>query len=377
MSSLSQRLHLGVQQKQILTPGLVQMVTVLQLNRLELKDMIMNEIAENPVLEEAADAGEELTPAELQSLLEREARTDPADAAILENTGQAEASVEAEAAAEGTPSIESGPEGVTDTGATLPEPAKSETDPFDEIDFGSFFDDYLDPGFKSPASELVEKPSFETFLSSPVTLSDHLQSQLSVSVLSDAAREAANSIIGNLEESGYLTTPLEEIAVAEGLDLADVQEGLKAVQALDPTGVGARSLRECMLLQLEGRGARDSVAWKIVHDHLKLLETRQLSQIAKALGRPLEHVHIAVNVIRHLDPAPGLRYSGAGARQVEPDVYISKDGDDYVITLNDDEIPQLRLNGEYKRMVDREQEPNKDIRNYVKERYASALQLIK
>jgi RNA polymerase sigma-54 factor len=119
------------------------------------------------------------------------------------------------------------------------------------------------------------------------------------------------------------------------------------------------------------------VAWKIVTDHLKLLESRQLSQIAKALGRPLEHVHIAVSVIRHLDPAPGLRYSGAGARQVEPDVYISKDGDDYVITLNDDEIPQLRLNGEYKRMVDREQEPNKDIRNYVKERYASALQLIK
>jgi RNA polymerase sigma-54 factor len=377
MSSLSQRLHLGVQQKQILTPGLVQMVTVLQLNRLELKDMIMNEIAENPVLEEAADAGEELTPAELQSLLEREARTDPADAAILENTGQAEAAaIEGEAAAEGA-SLESGPEGTTDAGAAAPEPAKSETDPFDEIDFGSFFDDYLDPGFKSPASELIEKPSFETFLSSPITLSDHLQSQLSVSLLSEAVREAANSIIGNLEESGYLTTPLEDIAVAEGLDLADVQEGLKAVQALDPTGVGARSLCECMLLQLEGRGARDSVAWKIVHDHLKLLESRQLSQIAKALGRPLEHVHIAVHVIRHLDPAPGLRYSGAGARQVEPDVYISKDGDDYVITLNDDEIPQLRLNGEYKRMVDREQEPNKDIRNYVKERYASALQLIK
>ncbi len=373
MSSLSQRLHLGVQQKQILTPGLVQMVTVLQLNRLELKDMIMNEIAENPVLEESADAGEELTPAELQSLLEREGRADPADAAILESTGQREAGAESEPAAEGA-----APEIGLDGAIAAPDPVKSETDPFDEIDFGSFFDDYLDPGFKSPASELIEKPSFETFLSSPVTLSDYLQSQLSVSVLSEGAREAANSIIGNLEESGYLTTPIEEIAVAEGLNLADVQEGLKAVQALDPTGVGARSLRECMLLQLEGRGANsDSVAWKIVTDHLKLLESRQLTLIAKALGRPLEHIHIAVNVIRHLDPAPGLRYSGAGARQVEPDVYISKDGDDYVITLNDDEIPQLRLNGEYKRMVDREQEPNKDIRNYVKERYASALQLIK
>jgi RNA polymerase sigma-54 factor len=139
MSSLSQRLHLGVQQKQILTPGLVQMVTVLQLNRLELKDMIMNEIAENPVLEESADAGEELTPAELQSLLEREGRADPADAAILENTGQREAGAESEPVADGAV-----PESGMD-GAAAPDPVKSETDPFDEIDFGSFFDDYLDP----------------------------------------------------------------------------------------------------------------------------------------------------------------------------------------------------------------------------------------
>src|SRR5690349_1539651 len=146
MSMLSPRLQLGVQQKQILTPGLVQMVTVLQLNRLELKDMIMNEIAENPVLEEAAEAGEELTPAELQSLLEREARTDPADAAILENTGQAEtAAVESEIASEGISA-----ETAADGAVAAPDQPKPETDPFDEIDFGSFFDDYLDPGFKSP-----------------------------------------------------------------------------------------------------------------------------------------------------------------------------------------------------------------------------------
>jgi RNA polymerase sigma-54 factor len=381
MGSLSQRLHLGVHQKQILTPGLVQMVTVLQLNRLELKDMILNEIAENPVLEEATEAGEELTPAELQSLLEREARPDPADAAILENVGQREVMQSFDGSADGDAPVDGAASGTApDQAALTPAPeetAKSETDPFDEIDFGSFFDDYLDPGFKSPASESIEKPSFETFLSSPVTLGDYLQSQLSVSILSEHVRTAANSIIGNLEESGYLTTPLEEIAVAEGLSLPDVQAGLKAVQSLDPTGVGALSLRECMLLQLEARGAKDSVAWKIVQDHLKLLESRQMGQLAKVLGRPVEHIQIAINVIRHLDPAPGLRYSGGGARQVEPDVYISKEGDDYVITLNDDEIPQLRLNGEYKRMVDREQEPDKDVRNYVKERYASALQLIK
>jgi RNA polymerase sigma-54 factor len=382
MSSLSQRLHLGVQQKQILTPGLVQMVTVLQLNRLELKDMIINEIAENPVLEEASEAGEELTPAEVQSLIERERPAEASDQATLTRVDEQDSSQSFERSLDGEGSLD-GVAVETAADATAPAASpeeaapKSETDPFEEIDFGSFFDDYLDPGFKTPASESVDKPSFETFLSSPVTLSDHLQSQLSVLVLPERVREAANSIIGNLEESGYLTTPLEEIAVAEGFTLHDVGQALRAVQSLDPTGVAARSLRECLLLQLEARGCRDSVAWKIVHDHLKLLETRQLAQLAKVMGRPADHIQTAVRVIRHLDPAPGLRYSGGGARQVEPDVYISKEGDDYVIMLNDDDIPQLRLNGEYKRMIDREQEPNKDVRNYVKERYASALQLIK
>jgi len=349
------------------------MVTVLQLNRMELKDMIINEMAENPVLEEAVD-GEELTPAEMQSLLEREREGEPADQAILENVETPEAAQMVDGVAEAAETEASVEAGVTAAEEELP---KLATDPFEEIDFGSFFDEYLDPGFKSPASETIEKPSFETFLSSPVKLSDHLQTQLSVMLLPDRVRQAANSILGNLEESGYLTTPLEEIAVAEGLTLEEVKAGLKAVQSLDPTGVGASSLQECLLLQLEARGARGSVAWRIVHDHLKLLETRQFSQLAKVLGRPPEHIQIAVDVIRHLDPAPGLRYSGAGARQVEPDVYITKEGDDYVITLNEDDIPQLRLNGEYRRMVDRDQEPNKEVRNYVKERYASALQLIK
>jgi RNA polymerase sigma-54 factor len=378
MSSLSQRLHLGVQQKQILTPGLVQMVTVLQLNRLELKDMIVNEIAANPVLEESAEAGEELTPAEVQSLLERERQAEPADQAILDRVDQSDVKSALDAPTEADFSADSSGAGETVPAATpAEETPKTETDPFDEIDFGSFFEDYLDPGFKSPASESVEKPSFETFLPSPVTLGDHLQSQLSVSVFPDRVRQAANTIIGNLEENGYFTTPLEEISVAEGLPLCDLKAGLKAVQSLEPSGVGASSLRECLLLQLEARGSRDSVAWKIVHDHLKLLAKRQVSPLAKALGRPTEHVQIALEVIRHLNPDPGLRFSDSGARQVEPDVYISKDGDDYVITLNDDDIPQLRLNADYKRLIDRDHEPNREIRNYVKERYSSALQLIK
>ena len=377
MSLLSPRLQLKVAQKQILTPGLVQMVTVLQLNRLELKDMITQEIAENPVLEESAeDGGEELTPEEVQALLEAErdpAEPGPADQGILETVS--EAVRQAEETAGGEP--ESPERAAVATAGAEAADAKAGTDPFDEIDFGSFFDDYLDPGYKSPASETFEKPSFETFLSSPVTLADHLHSQLSVLVLSEPLREAAELIIGNLDENGYLTISVEELAASGEAGTPELEEALKIVQSLDPAGVGARDVRECLLLQLESRNGRGGVAWRMVSDHLKLVESRQFKELARLLGRPLEHVLTADHVIRTLDPRPGLRYSGPGARIIEPDVYISKEGDDYIIDLNDEDLPQLRLNRGYRRMLDRSQEPDKDVRNYVKERYASAIQLIK
>ncbi len=381
---LSPRLQLRVAQKQILTPGLVQMVTVLQLNRLELKDMITQEIAENPVLEESADGVEELTPEEVQAVLESERVSEPSDQPILEaanGSSAAEFEPEAETAiAVGEPEYEVAAAAAaagSETAEAEPAEAKTDKDPFDEIDFGSFFDDYLDPGYKSPSSESVDKPSFETFLSSPVTLAGHLHDQLAVQVMPEGVRDAAANIIGNLDENGYLTASLEEMAESGQHTAEEVQQALQAVQSLDPAGIAAKDVRECLMLQLESRGGKDGVAWQIVANHLKLLETRQFKEIAKALGRPLEHIQIAVNVIRHLDPYPGLRYSGPGARQVEPDVYIFKEGDDYLIQLNDDDIPQLRLNAQYRRMLDRDQEPNKDVRNYVKERYASAIQLMK
>ena len=393
MGSLSPRLQVRISQKQILTPGLVQMVSLLQLNRLELKDMISAEVAQNPVLEEATEGGEELTPEELQPLLEAEGERsgDPADQSILEVTaGPVEiegtdaeyepmamaASMAFEDAASGAGAEDAGN---VDPGAALTAeiPEAKTADPFDEIDFGSYFDDYLDPGYKSPAAEISEKPSFETFLSSPVTLSDHLHSQLALIALPEAVRDAAEGIIGNLDENGYLTSTSEEIATAEGHDAAVMAEALKVVHSLDPAGVGSADLRECLLLQIESRNGKDGLAWKIVADHLKMVELRQFKELAKALHRPQEHIDIAIDVIRHLDPRPGLRYSGPGARQVEPDVYISKDGDDYLIQINDEDVPQLRLNPQYRRMLDRNQEPDKEVRNYVKERYASAIQLMK
>ncbi len=384
MSLLSPRLQLRVAQKQILTPGLVQMVTVLQLNRLELRDMITAEMAQNPVLEESAEAGEELTQEEVQQILERERLADPADQSLLDAlSGGANGAADYDFSEAPDMPVDgaSGP-AVMEAAATAPAEAeapeqRTEADPFDEIDFGSFFDDYLDPGYKSPSSESVEKPSFETFLSAPVTLSDHLQSQLAIEIMPEAVRDAALSIIGNLDDNGYLMQTVEEIAEAEGFTVAEVQEALRMVQSLDPAGIAARDMRECLLNQIEARNGKGGVAWLIISNHLKLLETRQYREIAKQLGRPVGHVQIAVNMIRHLDPRPGLRFTSTGARAVEPDVYISKDGDDYLIQLNDEDLPQLRLNAQYRKMLDRDQEPSKEVRNYVKEKYASALQLMK
>ena len=250
MSMLSPRLQLRVSQKQILTPGLVQMVTVLQLNRMELKDMITQEIAENPVLEESVDGVEELTQQEVQALLESERVSDPSDQPILEAVnGAAGADLETGGDAPEAPGefdFEGPPVAAAAPGTEVAEPepveVKPDKDPFDEIDFGSFFDDYLDPGYKSPSSESVEKPSFETFLSSPVTLGDYLHSQLSVLVMSDAVRDAAANIIGNLDENGYLMASLEEIAESGEHTLEEVQEGLRVVQSLDPAGIALPAL---------------------------------------------------------------------------------------------------------------------------------------
>ena len=382
---LSPRLQLKVAQKQILTPGLVQMVTILQLNRLELKEMITQEMVNNPVLEESLDGTEEISPEELQPLLEAERSSDPADkdllaAAHIEIESEPSQVLEGERAYAETEALVDGPE-TSETSDT------TSADPFDEIDFGSFFDDYLDPGYKSPASEQVEKPSFETFLTAPQTLPDHLRSQLSVSLLDDEERDAAETIIGNLDEDGYLLATMEEMAEQGHFSTATMETALKAVQGLEPAGVGARDLRECLLLQIESRNWRGGVAWQIVSDHMKMLEARQFKELGKLMGRPQEHIDIAVAAIRRLNPRPGVKYSGSNNRTVEPDVYYIRDGEDFIIQMNDDDLPQLRLNSQYKRMLERDPAANKndqakvdaarEVREYVRERYTSAIQLMK
>ena len=329
-------LNLRVAQKQILTPGLVQMVSVLALNKLELREMINQEIIENPVLEEV-----------------------PEDVPSIEELAR---KAEAEKPAEATPADDNATNGKRDS--------------FEEVDFGSFFRDYLDPGFKSPASEVYERPSFESFLAQPSSLTDHLEWQLSLSTCSQAVRQAGHSIIGNLNEDGYLTASVEEIAQTGGHEPADVETALTLIQEFDPLGVAARDLRDCLLTQLRTLAPENTLAGQIVSDHLIAVQNKRYREIARALDRPVQAVERAIEVIRKLDPRPGQRYNKTEPRLIEPDVMFVKGSEGYEVRLNEEGLPQLRLSHHYRRMLS-ENGTTREVRNYVKERCNSALQLIK
>ncbi len=354
MSWLQPKLHLKLEQKQILTPGLVQMVSVLALNRLELREMINQEMVANPMLEELTEESQ-----------------------VAEQDYTDEAFLKAE---------------------TEKLPETEPANPFDEFDLNSFFNQYLDSGGGNGNGEheVIEKPSFEKFISSPQGLTEHLNWQLSVTVCNETVCEIAETIIGNLDENGYLTASLEEIAKNGNYSLEDVEEALATVQEFDPLGVCARNLRECLLIQLRTLDPQNALAQQIVSECMpkrpvaateeeqqspesplaKLLQANQPKEIARALNRPIELVKRAMDVIRGLDPRPGLRYNKTQARLVEPDVYFRKLDDGWHVFMNEDDVPQLRLSPVYRKLLARDA-ADREVRNYVKERFTAALQLMK
>ena len=328
------KLNLKVAQKQILTPGLVQMVSVLALNRLELREMINQEMIENPVLEEQSE--------------EPTATDNYSDENFIRNE-------------------------------TEKVPEKPESNPFDEFDVGTFFNQYLDTGGdggQSQEREVSERPSSEKFLSSPAGLTEHLTWQLSVTICSDSVRDLVESIIGNLDENGYLMASTEELTQNGKFSQDDLDDALAVVQDFDPIGVGARDLRECLLLQLKAFDPQNTLAQQIVSEHLKQVQANQLKEVARALNRPIEVVKRALDVIRKLDPRPGLRYNKTEPRLVEPDVYFRKVDGLWQVFLNEDDMPQLRLSPTYRRLLARDA-ADRDVRNYVKERFTAAIQLLK
>ena len=436
MPLLQPRLNLKVSQRQILTPGLMQMVSVLALNKLELTEMINAEMIENPVLEEI----DESVPS-LDEIGGREAMRD----------------------------------------RVVEEAPVTPKDPFEEIDFGSYFQDYLDPGFRtSQEYEELDKPSFEHFLSQPTTLTDHLLWQLGSMSLEAHLRESAEFLIGNLDEDGYLSTPLEELAeVFAGTEdtkktsLDRMRAAVNVIQHLDPAGVGAIDLRDCLRIQLDAQldelelvfdrtaieeefdtgndsaehdspaphslnghhsvtpplsesgeepseplaiaaGEQNSLAASyadaghhsstdhtphhslhdeaqavlcqrrqtfataklIVRDHLLMLQKRDVKEIARAVSRPHAEVNTAIELIRTLDPRPGRRYNREQTRLIEPDVAFVKRGDTWMVAMNEEDMPTLRLSHRYRRMMVADG-TDKEVKDYVKERFRSAMQLMR
>jgi RNA polymerase sigma-54 factor len=418
-------MSLKVSQRQVLTPGLMQMVSVLALNKLELKEMIDAEMVENPVLEEIDETVPMLDEvAARQERVEREERL-----GLLEHSEP------------GTQEV-----------------AAASKDSFEEVDFGSYFQDYLDPGYRTqPEWEESEKPSFEHFLSQPTTLSDHLAWQLGSLKLEPWLHQAVEYVIGNLDEDGYLAASEEELAAAmshpagavngngsaapvTAAALEVVRAAIDLVQHLDPAGVGARDLRECLLIQIAAQQAEFSqlytkrksepvsslvgktgvesgedtgveaegdeepeaeadddphgsfkgeadarveerrrsmeVAALIVGQHLQLLQKRDVKDLARAAQITVAEAHAGVELIRTLDPRPGRQHNREQTRLIEPDVVFVKRGGEWAVSMNEEDLPSLRLSQRYRRMLTA-QNTDKEVKDYVKERFRSAMQLMR
>jgi RNA polymerase sigma-54 factor len=382
MAYLEPKLVVKPTQKQVLTPGLVQMVSLLTLNKLELTEMIQQELVQNPVLEEGTEIVEVSPDAATQEATDRSPATETSgevDGSDAEYQALSEAAARDHCVTENEPAAEV----AVDQASPEPEPAE---DPYADIDFQSF-DNYLNDGASRPREvEVFEKPSFENFLAKPQTLTDHLEWQLGLATVEDDIRLACHSIIGNLNEDGYLLAvdetgreipiTLEEIAESGEHTLEDVTKALEVVQHFDPPGVAARDLRECLLIQLRVLGEDDTIVAEIVQDHLHKLQNKQFKEIAKASGVSLEIVMDAVEIVKHLDPRPGQKYNRTQPRLIEPDVFIVKVGGQYTVVTNEDEVPQLRLSPTYRHMLERDA-LNKDVKNYVKDCFKSAVQLLK
>jgi len=330
---LRQSLDLRLSQRLALTPSLLQKIELLQLNKLELQEMLNQELIENPILEEIPE------PEIPRELIQ-------ADAGMPEETSPRE---------------------------TAP---SNERDSFEEIDFRYFFDEYLDTGYRNREVEDTDRPGFETFLSQTPSLEEHLNWQLGLLDVKPEIAFVAAEIIGNLNEDGYLSLDLGELTDVCGCTMEEAEEALGVVQDMDPIGVGARNLRECLLLQLANLEMKDSLSWKIIKDHSGLLEGRKFKEIASAAGASFDEVLRAVESIKGLIPKPGQKYGNQKATYVQPEVVITKVDDEFNILLNDEGIPQLRLNAGYRDML-KSGDISGETKDFLKEKFRSAVDLLR
>ena len=331
--AIQQKLQARLSQKLILTPSLQQAIKLLPMSTIELAELLNQEMVENPLLEEV-----------------------PTDDPVAQEQEQAQA-------------------------AETPEPEKKpdeKGDTWDDQDYEYFFGEYLDDGYRPrQPQEVKELPPIENTLSSKGSLADHLMWQLNLQPADDLTRDIGVAIIGNIDDDGYLVASVNEIAALGPWEVTDVERALEHVQMFDPVGVAARDLQECLLLQLKPLGLEGTPVETLVRDHLRLLQNHRIPELAKALGCDNDEIKQHIEVIKHLDPKPGARYSPADSQYVIPDVYIVKTEDGYRAVLNEDGLPQLRISPVYRRLLDKGGENTEETRAYVKDKFRAALWLLK
>lgn len=332
--ALENRLDLRLTQKLILTPQLQQAIKLLQMPQLELAQVLNQELVDNPFLEE--------------SIEEPEAEAYPGEeppAAVPEDNSDTEISFDK----------------LTSFGVD---------DYFDERS-----SDGRDLGYFSPGID--EQPSYELFYSKKPDLYDHLLWQLRLCNADDRVRITAEAVIGNIDEDGYLRVPDEELASVLKTDNETVGEAVALVQSFDPPGVGARNLRECLLLQLDSLDLGGTLVGKIVRDHMDCLERKKYGQLAKLSGALPDEIMAAVKIVEGLEPRPGRIFSSTDTNYVAPDVYISKTDEGYQILLNEDGMPKLVLNSGYRKLLSKKDMFTKEEVEFLREKLKRATELIK
>ncbi len=342
--ALEQKLHLKLSQRLVMTPSLQQAIKLLQMSKLELEEVLNQEIVENPILEEEQEETAETETVERQE----EAKETPAPSAQQTAPEAGEA------------------------------PPEKERDSFDEIDFDSYFQEYLDNSYNPRQYEEREQVPLENTLSRPPGLAEYLNWQLSMSNASPQVREIAAYLIGNTDEDGYLRVSREEIAAAGFQNEADVEAAIGLVRSFDPPGICAADLPDCLMLQIRTLGIENPLIEKIIREHWLEFLNRQFAQLSRTLGVAMSQLQAVVEIIKNLEPKPGRKYSTERTIYVEPDVAVRKIGDEYVIQLNEDGLPKLRISSAYRRML---RGGNgligEEAAAYLKEKMRSAVWLIK
>jgi RNA polymerase sigma-54 factor len=333
--ALELRQQLRLTQQLVMTPQLQQAIKLLQLCRLELLDVISQEIEENPVLEEGSEE------------------------------------VASERIAGGEPTV------------APPEPPPSESLSMEEtaqadIDWSNYLGEYNTPGHVHFEAEKREAPEYENFVARRESLTEHLMWQLLLSLPSKKDETIGSAIIGNLNKDGYLQATVDEIATLAEADTLEVERVLSKMQSFDPAGVCARDLRECLLIQVRLLGLQDSMVVPIIQNHLKHLENKNYKAVSRALGIGLAEVISAVEIITRMEPKPGRQFSDEEPQYISPDVFVYKVGDDFVIVLNEDGMPKLRISSFYKEALSNGgEEFAGHTRDYIKNKLRSAVWLIR